>query len=188
MAAFTNTELHASIIILFFCERASSDAISRYYRLIPQSPQLPPTCNFSVTGDLIVSVNPAPPICCPDVEKCIAFAVASLWQNDPAVCDQTCQQIHTFLTLLQRTNKLQIASLALSFVATLLWSIIVTLYECYSFKDRTGGIILIVTWVLLELGCLACQSTDNSISWGPGYLDTAVLLQNLECHDKDEPL
>ncbi len=110
--------IRAALVLLLCCNLASGDAVSKYYKIIENPPQLPSVCNFSVSGNLSVSMNPSPKFCCNNVTKCISVAVASLGVADPAVCDETCQQIHNFLRLLAVTNKLQISSITMSFVAT----------------------------------------------------------------------
>jgi hypothetical protein len=182
--AFTSLVQQACFLLHLLLVRASDDVISRYYKAVPGSRRLPSSCNFSASEELIVSVNPSPTVCCSDVQKCVSFAVAALDRSDPAFCDDTCQQILSFFTLLVRTNNIQISSFSLSIFATVIWGFIVVLYHsnCLeAWQNSRLGKILIAWWLALELTCLALQSLDNNISWTPGYLDTAQMLQGLQC-------
>ncbi len=142
------------LCLLVSFKKVAADSISRYYRSILPPSSLPGACNFTLTGNLTVTMNPVtPPICCPQIEKCISVALGSLFDIDPQLCDATCQQTREFLQNLASSNTLQRSSMALSVVAASVWVGIVCVYNCI-YAKRLGN-MLIVFWVILEVVCLA---------------------------------
>jgi hypothetical protein len=133
----------------------------------------------------MVTLNSAPPVCCPDIEACLSLSVASLGVTDPAVCDDACQEMITFFQKLALTSKLQIAAFSLGLAVLVLWCVIAVIYHSELIGLRSFGWQLIIAWVILQLCSLGCQCAVADILRNANYLETARKLEDIECYDKE---
>jgi hypothetical protein len=134
---------------------------------------------------LMVTMNPSPPVCCPQIEVCISLAVASLGETDPSVCDDTCQEMSRFIQRLSQTNNLQIAAFSLGLFVTALWFFIVFIYHSTFTAGRSFRWGLIIIWVIIQLCSLGCQCAGAHIIRQPEYFNTAKKLEDIDCYDKE---